>query len=124
MGLTHIAHPQRMTARGPHRGISLLRLLQQRQGLGDTAGKGIRTAQGRGGLGEPELDVENPTQIKAAFERGDGPGEVPLAKEEQTDTEIRMDKAVWVIDRLGDADRFFCMRDPLGERSQLGQTPG
>jgi hypothetical protein len=34
-----------------------------------------------------------------------------------------MDKAVWVIDRLGDADRFFAMGDPLGERSQLGQAP-
>ncbi len=46
------------------------------------------------------------------------------AEGEKTDTEIRMDKAVWVIDRLGDADRFFSMCDPLGERSQLGQAPG
>ena len=45
------------------------------------------------------------------------------AEGEKTDTEIRMDKAVWVIDRLGDADRFFCMCAPLGERSQLGQAP-
>ena len=77
-----------------------------------------------GGLGEPEQDVKNPAEIKAAFEHGDGPGEVPLAEGEKTDTEIRMDKAVWVIDRLGDPDRFFCMCDPLGERSQLGKAPG
>ena len=38
IGLAHIAHPQRLTAHGPHRGTPLLRLLQQRQGLGDTAG--------------------------------------------------------------------------------------
>ena len=54
IGLTRIAYPQRMTAHNPHRGTPLLRLLQQRQGLGDTAGTGIRTAQSRGGLGEPE----------------------------------------------------------------------
>ena len=113
-----------MTAHGPHRGTPLLRLLQQRHGLGDTAGQGIRTAQSRGGLGEPEQHVENPAKIKAAFEHGDGPGEVPLAEGEKTDTEIRMDKAVWVIDRLGDPDRFFCMYAPLGERAQFGQTPG
>ena len=103
IGLAHIAHPQRLTAHGPHRGTPLLRLLQQRQGLGDTAGTGIRTAQGRGGLGEPEPGVQRLAEIKAAFEYGDGPGEVPLAEGEKTDPEIRMDKAVWVIDRLGDA---------------------
>jgi len=35
-----------------------------------------------------------------------------------------MDKAIWVIVRLGNADRFFAMYEPLGERSQLGQAPG
>src|SRR4029453_582163 len=54
IGLAQIAYPQRMTAYDPHGSVPLLRLLQQRQGLGDTAGKGIRTAQGRSGLGEPE----------------------------------------------------------------------
>jgi hypothetical protein len=34
-----------------------------------------------------------------------------------------MDKAEWVIDRLGDPDCFFCMGDPLGERAQFGQAP-
>jgi hypothetical protein len=34
-----------------------------------------------------------------------------------------MEKAVWVIDRFGDPDCFFCMCDPLGERSQLGKAP-
>src|SRR5215510_14850542 len=114
IGLTHIAHPQRLTAHGPYRGTPLLRLFQQRQCLSDTAGQGIRTSQGRGGLGEPELDVENPPNIKAAFEHGEGRGEVPLAEGETTDTEIRMDKAGWVIDRLGDPERFFGMGDPLG----------
>src|SRR5712691_10260628 len=113
-----------MTAHGPHRGPPLLRLLQQRQGLGDTAGKGICTAQGRGGLGEPEPVVINPAEIKAAFEHGDGPGEVPRAEREKTDTEIRYDKAVWVIDCLGDADRFFSMGASLRERSQLGKALG
>jgi hypothetical protein len=98
-------------------------LLQQWQGLGDTASTGIRTAQGRGGLWEPEQDVPNPAEIKAAFEHRDGPGEVPLAEGEKTDAVIRMDKAEWVIDRLGDPDRFFSMGDPLGERSQLGKAP-
>ena len=124
IGLTHIAHPQRLTAHGPHRGTLLLRLCQQRQGLSDTAGTGIRTTQGRSGLREPEQDVENPAELKAAFEHGDGPGEVPRAEREKTDTEIRNDKAVWVIDRLGDADRFFAMGARLRERSQLGKAPG
>src|SRR5882724_6470316 len=123
IGLTHIAHPQRLTAHGPHRGTPLLRLLQQRQGLSDTAGPGIRIAQGRGGLREPDQAVPNPTQIKAAFEYGDGPEDVSLAEGEKTDTEIRQDKAVWVIDRLGDPDRFFAIGDPLRERSQLGKAP-
>src|SRR5713101_1895869 len=123
IGLAHIAHRKRMTAHGPQRGTPLLRLLQQLQGLGDTAGKGIRTAQGRGSLGEPEQDVENPAQIKAAFEPGDGPGEVPLAEGEKTNTEIRMDKAGWVSDRLGDPDRFCGIGAPLGERAQLGKAP-
>jgi hypothetical protein len=35
-----------------------------------------------------------------------------------------MEKAVWVIDCFGDPARFFCMCDPLGERSQFGQAPG
>ena len=51
------------------------------------------------------------------------PFEVLLAEGEKTDTEIRIDKAEWVIDRLGDADRFFCMGARLGERSLLGQAP-
>ena len=95
IGLAHIAHPQRLTAHGPQRGTALLRLLQQRHGLGNTAGTGIRTAQGRGGLGEPEQHVINPAEIKAAFERRDGPGEAPLAQGEKTDTAIRIEKAEW-----------------------------
>ena len=43
---------------------------------------------------------------------------------EKADTEIRMNKAKWVIDRLGDADRFCSMCNPLGERSQFGKAPG
>src|SRR5262245_35054646 len=124
ISFAHIAHPQRLTARGPQRSTALVRLLQQRQGLGDTTSKGIRTGQGRGGLGEPEPDVMNPAEFKAAFEHADGPGEVSLAEGETTDTEIRMDKAVWVIDRPGDPDHFFCMCAPLGERAQFGKTPG
>jgi hypothetical protein len=81
------------------------------------AREGIRTAQGRSGLGEPEQVVDNPADIKAAFEHRDGPGEVPRAEGEKTDSEIRYDKAVWLIDHLGDPDRFFCMYDPLGECS-------
>jgi hypothetical protein len=34
-----------------------------------------------------------------------------------------MGKTVWVIDRFGDPDRFFCLGDPFGERSQLGKAP-
>src|SRR5712691_7790815 len=113
-----------MTAHSPERGPPLLRLLQQRQGLGDTAGKGIRTAQGRGGLGEPEQDIIHPAEIKAAFKYRDGSGEVPLAEEEKTDTDTRRGQAAWLIDHFGDPDRFFSMSNPLGERPQLGKAPG
>src|SRR5262245_48455575 len=119
IGLAHIAHPQRLTTHSPYCGIPLLRLLQQRQGLGDTPGKGIHTAQGRGDLGEPDQYVVNPAEIKAAFEHGDGPGEVPCAEGEKTDAEIRIEKAVWMIDRFGDPNRLFSMCDPLGERSYM-----
>jgi hypothetical protein len=36
IGLAHIAYPQRLTTHGPRRAPQWLRLLQQRQGLGDT----------------------------------------------------------------------------------------
>ena len=71
-----------------------------------------------------QLDVINPAQIKATFEHGDGPEEVPRAEGEKPDTEIRQDTADWVLDYLGDPDRFFAIGDPLGERSQLGKAAG
>jgi hypothetical protein len=70
-----------------HRCGLLDRLLEQRQGLSDTPGKGIRIAQRRGEPGERKPDV--PANFQAPFERRDGFVEISMAQIEMTDSPIR-----------------------------------
>ena len=113
IGLAHRAHPQRLTAHLPHRGTPLLRLLQQRQGLGNTVGKVYAQpkAEAVSGSQNRMFKIRQSSRPRSSTEMA---LERSLVRREKTDTEIRYDKAVWVIDRLGDANRLLHGRSPQG----------
>src|SRR5215831_20435508 len=74
-------------------------LLEQRQRLSEAPGQRIGISQGRGDVGEYELDVPGLTDAKAPFEHGDGLGEVSFAEVGQTGAKIRMTQGEGLINR-------------------------
>src|SRR5262249_46465812 len=109
----------RLTSYPPYCADLVPCLREQRHGVGDAPGQGIRRSQGRGGPGGVRLDVPCPAQSKAPFEHGDGLVAVAFVEEQHADTEIRTDAAEWVLDRLGYAHPFLGAGDALTKRSQL-----
>ena len=63
----------------------LHRLREQRHGVGDASGQGVRCTQGRSHPGEPDREVRFLTDAHGPFEQGERPGQVALAEGQQTD---------------------------------------
>jgi hypothetical protein len=61
---------------------------------------------------------------QSAFENGKSLLIVPLAEVCNASAEGSNNKAVWKIDRLGDAQPFCADCDALGKGANLGQAPG
>ena len=100
------------------------RLREQRHGVGDAPGQGIRRTQGRSHPGEKEREVRVLTDAHGPFEQGERPGQVALAEGQQTDPPRGQHEAPGVSHRLGNPQPFFPEGPALGERAQLGMAPG
>ena len=61
------------------------RLREQRHGVGDAPGQGVRRTQGRSHPGEIDREVRVLTDAHGPFEQGERPGQVALAEGQQTD---------------------------------------
>ena len=100
------------------------RLREQRHGVGDAPGQGIRRTQGRSHPGEKDREVRVLTDAHGPFEQGERPGQVALAEGQQTDPPRGKHEAPGVSNRLGNPEPFFPEGTALGERAQLGMAPG
>ena len=81
MGLSQGETTERLEA-CDFRGDGLFRrLCQERVGVGDAPGQGIRGSERRRHTGGKEREVRFLTDAYGAFEPGQGPGEVALAEE-------------------------------------------
>ena len=100
------------------------RLREQRHGIGDAPGQGIRRPQGRSYPGEIGWEVRVLTDAHGPFEQGERPGQVALAEGQQTDPPRGIHQARGVSNRLGNLEPFFPEGPALGERAQLGMAPG
>ena len=100
------------------------RLREQRHGVGDAPGQGIRRAQGRSHPGEPDREVRVLTEAHGPFEPGEGPGQVALAEGQHTHPPRGKHQAPGVSSRLGNPEPFFPEGTALGEHAQLGMAPG
>ena len=100
------------------------RLLEQRQGLGDTS----REAGGIGPLGSDPGKQKRAAglfaEAETALEHGDGLLELPLAHPHTTKSETRGDARIRVVDLLGDPACLFSADDRLGEFADLGEAEG
>ena len=109
----------------PFRGNCLFyRLREQRHGVGDAPGQGVRRAQGWSHPGEIAWKVRVLTDAHGPFEQGEGPGQVALAEEQQTNPPRGNHEARGVRNRLGNPEPFFPKSTALGEPAQLGMAPG
>ena len=64
-----------------------------------------------------------PPNDRATFEHRYGFVEVSFAKIQHTGTDIRHDKAEWIIDHLGIPNCSVVESDPLSKRAYLSQAP-
>ena len=68
------------------------------------------------------MDVRSLADPKAAFEHGNGLGQVPLAQGQPANTAVRLATAEGVIDGLVKLERLIPQGEALGKRAQLGQA--
>ena len=100
------------------------RLREQRHGVSDASGEGIRRAQGRSRHGEKAREVRVLAEAHGPFEPREGPGQVALAEIQETKPVIGTHKAPGVRNRLGNPQPFFPEGTALSEQAELGMTRG
>ena len=100
------------------------RLREQRHGVSDAPRQGVRRPQGRSHQGEPGQEVCVLTEAHGPFEQGKRPGQVALAKGQQTAPQRGRHQAPGVSNRLGNPEPFFPEGSTLREHAQLGMAPG
>ena len=84
----------------------------------------VRRPQGCKHPREKEREVRLLTEAHGPFEQEDCPGQVALAKGQQTNPRQGLREAMGVSNRLGNPEPFFPEGMALGERAQLGMAPG
>src|SRR4029453_490071 len=90
-------------------------LLQQRQRLSGAPIQGIRQTQGRSERGEEEWPGPRLVDAEATLERCDGLVQVAFTQIQKADGRIRLEKAVWAINRLGNPYPFSTVGNPFGK---------
>ena len=99
-------------------------LREQRHSVGEAPAQGVRCTQGRSHPGEIEWKVRVPTDAHGAFEQGERPGQVALAKEQHAYPMRGKHQACGVSKRLGDPESFFPEGSALGEQCPAGHGTG
>ena len=90
--LTEPGDLERMPAQDSHGSGLFHRLFQERYGIGNASGQGIRSAQRRRDHREPVWVVPGLEEGEGPFEHGDGLEEFPLAEVKSADCGIRPDQ--------------------------------
>ena len=97
---------------------------EQRHGVGDASGQGIRCPQGRSHPGDKEREVRFLTDAHGPFKQGKGPGQVALAEGQETDPIRGPHEAAGVRHCLSNLQPFFPEPPALSEHAQFTMTGG
>ena len=95
---------------------------EQRHGVGDAPRQDMRCPQGRSHPGDKEPEGRFLTDAHGPFKEGQGPGQVALAEEQQTDAIRGPHQAAGMRHCLSNLQSFFPEHTALSKQAQLGMT--